>query len=291
MGRIQGAARPGQVPMRKRQLPASFWEEPRPPTATGAGGGLDSGGTSRRVRGEDSAWSPWGLETAPGAHLPRAPAKRSHSRPGFCRAASVPGSCPFCTPWTAHLLSSSRSPAPEPDAQPGPLAVKSAASPAEAGPLRADGGPRAESVQTWSLGNPSTEAVMFSLISTSSATSSQVGRALPLPWPAGYRGPQERALAGVGWVRTIPLHRGEKGRAGGRGFFSGQPCTAHSFLSSLSPRKQASAQQITRVPADLRWLGLLALALRPPQKPAPPGTTYTHCKLVSVLLFLFFCKY
>ncbi|XP_059518453.1 protein FAM181A [Myotis daubentonii] len=29
-GQNPGAARPGQVPMRKRQLPASFWEEPRP---------------------------------------------------------------------------------------------------------------------------------------------------------------------------------------------------------------------------------------------------------------------
>uniref|UniRef100_A0A287BCL2 Family with sequence similarity 181 member A n=1 Tax=Sus scrofa TaxID=9823 RepID=A0A287BCL2_PIG len=90
-GQDPEAARPGQVPMRKRQLPASFWEEPQPTHSYPVG--LEGGWAPGRDlpttgRNTAKAWSPWGPR-----HPPGRPLRRSHSRcPGSpWGAVSVPG--------------------------------------------------------------------------------------------------------------------------------------------------------------------------------------------------------
>ncbi|XP_044518070.1 protein FAM181A [Gracilinanus agilis] len=72
---VPEASRPDQVPMRKRQLPASFWEEPRP--AQSYSGGLDGLSGHREVpayEGKKSKKRPetLGSETAPVPTSPRA---------------------------------------------------------------------------------------------------------------------------------------------------------------------------------------------------------------------------
>ncbi|KAB0402425.1 hypothetical protein E2I00_001408, partial [Balaenoptera physalus] len=73
------AARPGQVPMRKRQLPASFWEEPRPTHSypVGLEGGLGPReGPPYEGKKHRKGLELLGPETAPVPSSPRAPAEK-----------------------------------------------------------------------------------------------------------------------------------------------------------------------------------------------------------------------
>lgn len=95
------AARPGQVPMRKRQLPASFWEEPRPTLSYPMG--LEVGLTPREASLYENKKSCKGLEslgpeTAP---LPLSPRVLADTEPLKMSGVSLVGSldgwsyCPF----------------------------------------------------------------------------------------------------------------------------------------------------------------------------------------------------
>ncbi|KAJ7409286.1 protein FAM181A [Willisornis vidua] len=99
------AARPDQVPMRKRQLPASFWEEPRPPQSLTARAfpaspeGLPATRDPPHYEGKKSKRSP----DAAGAESPSDPAPHA----GEKDPAGVPSGrvsawtcCPFSCPGT-----------------------------------------------------------------------------------------------------------------------------------------------------------------------------------------------
>ncbi|XP_042800113.1 protein FAM181A isoform X2 [Panthera leo] len=78
-GQNPEAARPGQVPMRKRQLPASFWEEPRATHSYPLG--LDGGpgpreGPPYEGKKHCKGLEPLDPETAPVPASPRAPAEK-----------------------------------------------------------------------------------------------------------------------------------------------------------------------------------------------------------------------
>nr|XP_004649371.1 protein FAM181A [Jaculus jaculus]XP_045011139.1 protein FAM181A [Jaculus jaculus]XP_045011141.1 protein FAM181A [Jaculus jaculus] len=95
------AARPGQVPMRKRQLPASFWEEPRPTHSYPMG--LEVGFSSRETPPYESKKNCKGLEslgpdTAPVPMSPRALADKEPLRmPGVSLVGCLDAwsCCPF----------------------------------------------------------------------------------------------------------------------------------------------------------------------------------------------------
>ncbi|XP_021100619.1 protein FAM181A isoform X1 [Heterocephalus glaber] len=96
-----GAAKPGQVPMRKRQLPASFWEEPRPTHSYAMG--LEGGLGPRERSPYESKKNCKGLESmvpeaAPGPMSPRALAdKEPLKMPGVSLVGCVDAwsCCPF----------------------------------------------------------------------------------------------------------------------------------------------------------------------------------------------------
>ncbi|KAL2789564.1 protein FAM181A isoform 1, partial [Daubentonia madagascariensis] len=78
-GQSPEAARPGQVPMRKRQLPASFWEEPRPTHSypMGLEGGLGPReGPPYEGKKNCKGLEPLGPEAAPVPMSPRALAEK-----------------------------------------------------------------------------------------------------------------------------------------------------------------------------------------------------------------------
>ncbi|TEA32963.1 hypothetical protein DBR06_SOUSAS7410011 [Sousa chinensis] len=95
------AARPGQVPMRKRQLPASFWEEPRPTQSypVGLEGGLGPReGPPYEGKKHCKGLEPLGPETAPVPASPRAPAEKEPLKmPGVSLVGRVNAwsCCPF----------------------------------------------------------------------------------------------------------------------------------------------------------------------------------------------------
>ncbi|XP_048218813.1 protein FAM181A [Perognathus longimembris pacificus] len=86
-GQSPEAAQPGQVPMRKRQLPASFWEEPRPTHSYAVG--LEGGLGPREEPPYESkknchGLEPLGLGSAPGPLSPRVLADKDPLRmPGM----------------------------------------------------------------------------------------------------------------------------------------------------------------------------------------------------------------
>uniref|UniRef100_A0A8B9XDL9 Family with sequence similarity 181 member A n=1 Tax=Bos mutus grunniens TaxID=30521 RepID=A0A8B9XDL9_BOSMU len=96
-----GAARPGQVPMRKRQLPASFWEEPRPTHSypVGLEGGLGPReGPPYEGKKHCKGLEPLGPETTPVPTSPRAPAEKEPLKmPGVSLVGRVSAwsCCPF----------------------------------------------------------------------------------------------------------------------------------------------------------------------------------------------------
>ncbi|KAM5274220.1 protein FAM181A [Ctenodactylus gundi] len=100
-GQGPGAARAGQVPMRKRQLPASFWEEPRPTHSYSMG--LEGGPGPREGPPYESkknckGFEPFGSEAAPGPLSPRAVAdKELLKMPGVSLVGRVDAwsCCPF----------------------------------------------------------------------------------------------------------------------------------------------------------------------------------------------------
>nr|XP_028572866.1 protein FAM181A [Podarcis muralis]XP_028572873.1 protein FAM181A [Podarcis muralis]XP_028572880.1 protein FAM181A [Podarcis muralis]XP_028572886.1 protein FAM181A [Podarcis muralis] len=156
-GVSEATARPDQVPMRKRQLPASFWEEPRP-----APGPLGGNGVAFPAGAASNSSSP-SSSSSSSKDLPVLEAKKSKKSPdgGTVSAAeSPPGSRPdaeaaqvlsawSCCPFQYH------GPQASPGVYPPPLAAslppvgpfpglglwrKNAASPAEGEPFRKAGG-------------------------------------------------------------------------------------------------------------------------------------------------------
>ncbi|XP_006839692.1 PREDICTED: protein FAM181A [Chrysochloris asiatica] len=84
-GQSLEAARPGQVPMRKRQLPASFWEEPRPAHSfpLGLEGGLGPReGPPYKCKKTCQGLESLGPETAPVCLSPRALVEETLRMPG-----------------------------------------------------------------------------------------------------------------------------------------------------------------------------------------------------------------
>ncbi|XP_034973408.2 protein FAM181A [Zootoca vivipara] len=155
-GVSEATARPDQVPMRKRQLPASFWEEPRP-----AQGHLGGNGVAFPAGAASNSSSP--SSSSSSKDLPVLEAKKSKKSPdgGTVSAAeSPPGSRPdaeaaqvlsawSCCPFQYH------GPQASPGVYPPPLAGslppvgpfpglglwrKNAALPAEGDPFRKAGG-------------------------------------------------------------------------------------------------------------------------------------------------------
>ncbi|ELV12145.1 Protein FAM181A [Tupaia chinensis] len=100
-GQNPEAARPGQVPMRKRQLPASFWEEPRPTHSypMGLEGGLGPReGPPYEGKKNCKGLEPLGPETAPMPVSPRALAEKEPLKmPGVSLVGRVNAwsCCPF----------------------------------------------------------------------------------------------------------------------------------------------------------------------------------------------------
>ncbi|XP_032143440.1 protein FAM181A [Sapajus apella] len=100
-GQQPEAARPGQVPMRKRQLPASFWEEPRPTHSyhVGLEGGLGPReGSPYEGKKNCKGLEPLGPETASVPMSPSALAeKESLKMPGVSLVGRVNAwsCCPF----------------------------------------------------------------------------------------------------------------------------------------------------------------------------------------------------
>ncbi|KAM6202118.1 protein FAM181A [Rhynchocyon petersi] len=99
-GQNPEAIRPGQVPMRKRQLPASFWEEPRPAHSfpMGLEGGLvPREGPLYEGKKTCQGLEPAGPETAPMAVSPRTLAEESLKMPGLSLVGHVNtwSCCPF----------------------------------------------------------------------------------------------------------------------------------------------------------------------------------------------------
>ncbi|XP_028913414.1 protein FAM181A [Ornithorhynchus anatinus] len=89
-----GAARPDHVPMRKRQLPASFWEEPRPAQSFPAGpDGLLAPGEGKKSKKDLEGAGP---ESASVAGAPRGE-KESSKIPGapLSSRANTWSCCPF----------------------------------------------------------------------------------------------------------------------------------------------------------------------------------------------------
>uniref|UniRef100_G3TYB5 Family with sequence similarity 181 member A n=2 Tax=Loxodonta africana TaxID=9785 RepID=G3TYB5_LOXAF len=100
-GQNPEAAQPGQVPMRKRQLPASFWEEPRPAHSfpLGLEGGLGAReGPPYEGKKTCQGLEPLGPETAPVPMSPRALAEKEPLKmPGVSLMGQVNAwsCCPF----------------------------------------------------------------------------------------------------------------------------------------------------------------------------------------------------
>ncbi|KAI5936915.1 Protein FAM181A [Manis javanica] len=100
-GQNPEAARPGQVPMRKRQLPASFWEEPRPTHSypVGLEGVLGPReGPSYEGKKHCKGLEPLGPEMATAHTSPRVPAEKEPLKmPGVSLVGRVNAwsCCPF----------------------------------------------------------------------------------------------------------------------------------------------------------------------------------------------------
>lgn len=100
-GQNPEVARPGQVPMRKRQLPASFWEEPRPTHSypVGLEGGLGPrAGPPYEGKKHCKGLEPLGPEAARVPMSPRVPAEKEPLKmPGVSLVGRVNawGCCPF----------------------------------------------------------------------------------------------------------------------------------------------------------------------------------------------------
>lgn len=109
----------------------------------------------------------------------------------------------------------------------------------------------------------------------------------------GIGDPQERALlvrSGLGENHPF-ASRGEGQGRMGQGLLLGQPCSQPAQPLEASPSASRPVPNRSPVcPCRPQVAGALALALRPPQKPALHHlfTCYPLCKPVSVLLFLFF---
>ncbi|XP_053141471.1 protein FAM181A [Hemicordylus capensis] len=97
----EAATRPDQVPMRKRQLPASFWEEPRPaPGAPGASGVFSPPPGASSASKDLPCYDGKKSKNCPGGGAPQSPPRRGVPDPEA--AVKVLTSAWSCCPFQYH---------------------------------------------------------------------------------------------------------------------------------------------------------------------------------------------